>query len=376
MNFEELKSCIENLRMIENYQPVFIKTLLESPNYQATQDQIISELKEANQNADLDYLDIHWAVIHEVLEPKPNLVKYDKESKILSLIVDEKLSGEQESTLIELCNDQIAKTNSGNQTIIDPIKFQELHEKFLEDMKNEAKEMSVEPPNDEFTNFQHPYFLAEEVKYKRKAAEKSQKALSLENWDEWKSEPTKIFEAVKNACQQKIHDNLITWQYLAKGKKPSILHPLNDDLIDKLGIQFYDFFKGSTDFPTRFDNLIQFLQDNNIPPASQVLAYLSFILDPEQYIPIREIDFKNLAVYYNCYRKLKGQFSWEKYSVFLDMLEDAKSLLAQQYDRPDTIEAHSYLWCASSLLSQTQVQQNYFILTQNPDSKSSPFVYV
>ena len=94
--------------MIENYQPVFIKTLLESPNYQATQDQIISELKEANQNADLDYLDIHWAVIHEVLEPKPNLVKYDKESKILSLIVDEKLSNEQKSTLIELCDDQIA----------------------------------------------------------------------------------------------------------------------------------------------------------------------------------------------------------------------------------------------------------------------------
>ena len=82
MNFEELKSCIENLRMIENYQPVFIKTLLESPNYQATQDQIISELKEANQNADLDYLDIHWAVYpRSFLSQKPNLVKYDKESK-------------------------------------------------------------------------------------------------------------------------------------------------------------------------------------------------------------------------------------------------------------------------------------------------------
>ena len=64
-------------------------------------------------------------------------------------------------------------------------------------MKIEAKKISVEPPNDEFTNFQHPYFLAEEVKYKREAAEKAQKALSLEKWDEWKSEPTKIFDAVK-----------------------------------------------------------------------------------------------------------------------------------------------------------------------------------
>ena len=357
--------------MIENYQPVFIKTLLESPNYQATQDQIISELKEANQNADLDYLDIHWTVIHEVLEPKPNLVKYDKESKILSLIVDEKLSDEQKSTLIELCDEQIAKVN---QSTIDPIKFQELHEKFLQGMKIKAKKISVEPPNDEFTNFQHPYFLAEEVKYKKEAAEKAQKALSLENWDKWKSEPTKIFEAVRNACEQKIHVNLIAWQYLAKGKKPSILHPLNDDLIDKLGIQFYDFFKGSTDFPTRLDNLIQFLKDNSIPAASQVLAYLSFILDPEQYIPIRETEFKNLAMYYKCYRTSTPRFSWDKYSVFLDMLENAKSLLAQQYDRPDTIEAHSYLWCASSLLSKTQSKKYWLIIPGDNSDKKSEFI--
>ena len=124
--------------MNENYQPVMIKTLLESPNYKATRDQIISKLKEANQNEDQNWGMVFLDRIREQFseKKKPNLVKYDEQKKVLSLIVDGKLSDEQKSRLIELCDEQIAKFN---QTTIDPIKFQELHEKFLEDMKIEAK---------------------------------------------------------------------------------------------------------------------------------------------------------------------------------------------------------------------------------------------
>ena len=49
MNFDELKTTIMNLRMNKNYQPVFIKTLLESTDYQASREEIISKLKESNQ---------------------------------------------------------------------------------------------------------------------------------------------------------------------------------------------------------------------------------------------------------------------------------------------------------------------------------------
>lgn len=350
--------------MIENYQPVYIRTLLESPNYQATRDQIISKLTEANNNEDRDYGQIFWDVIYEVLKGKPNLVKYDKESKILTLIVDEKLSGEQESTLIELCNDQIAKTNSGNQTIIDPIKFQELHEKFLEEMKIQAQNMSVEPPNDEFTNFQHPYIAKEEIRYKREVVEKAQKDLSLEKWDEWKSEPSKIFDAVGKACHvivdKKICGNLVSWRvidnFFDKQK--------NDELINDIGKQFYNFFKGGSsekkEFSVRLDNFIQFLKNNKLPVSSQLLAYLSFVLDPEQYTPIRIEAFEKLAKYYNCSREFKESFSWERYSVLLNMLEGVKYLL-KEYGVPDTIEAHSYLWITSNLLTKMN-DDNFWIV--------------
>ena len=93
LDFEELKSCIENLQMKENYQPVMIKTLLESPNYEATRDQIISKLKEANQNEDKNWGMVFLDRIREQFseKKKPNLVKYDEKKKVLSLIVDGKL---------------------------------------------------------------------------------------------------------------------------------------------------------------------------------------------------------------------------------------------------------------------------------------------
>ena len=97
LDFEELKSCIENLRMIENYQPVMIKTLLESPNYESTREQVISKLREANQNEDRNWGMVFLDGINEQFSEakKPNLVEYDEQKKVLSLIVDEKLSDKQ-----------------------------------------------------------------------------------------------------------------------------------------------------------------------------------------------------------------------------------------------------------------------------------------
>ena len=129
MNYEELKSCIGNLEMRKNYQPVIIKTLLESPNYKSSREQVISKLREASQNPDKKWSMVFWDRIKEQFSPKkkPNFVKYDKKSKILSLIVDGKLSDEQESTLIKLCDEQIAKMDSVNQNQDEMSKDDELY---------------------------------------------------------------------------------------------------------------------------------------------------------------------------------------------------------------------------------------------------------
>ena len=99
--------------MNENYQPVMIKTLLESPNYESTREQVMSKLREANQNEDRNWGMVFLDRINEQFSEakKPDLVEYDEQKKVLSLIVDGKLSYEQKSRLIELCDEQIAKFN-------------------------------------------------------------------------------------------------------------------------------------------------------------------------------------------------------------------------------------------------------------------------
>ena len=150
-----------NLRMNKNYQPVFIKTLLESTDYQASREEIISKLKESNQNRERDWGQTFWDVVNEVLSQKENLVEYSTETKVLKLLIDETLSNEEKLTLVKLCEKKILEIDilQGQGKLIDPIRFQKLHKKFLEHMKMKAQEMSIEPPNDEFTNFQHPYIL-------------------------------------------------------------------------------------------------------------------------------------------------------------------------------------------------------------------------
>ena len=76
-------------------------------------------------------------MVNEVLSQKENLIKYSTETKVLKLLVDEKLSNEEKLTLVELCEKKILEIDilQGRGKLIDPIRFQKLHKKFLEHMK-------------------------------------------------------------------------------------------------------------------------------------------------------------------------------------------------------------------------------------------------
>ena len=123
-------------------------------------------------------------------------------------------------------------------------------------MKIKAQEMSIEPPNDEFTNFQHPYIVNEEITYKKEVIEKAKKVLSLEKWDKWKSEPSKIFAAVKNACDPKVAGNLLTnpAQY-GPDREHKIFEQTDDKRINDLGNEFFKFLLKLVYFSKYFKSL-------------------------------------------------------------------------------------------------------------------------
>ena len=123
----------------------------------------------------------------------------------------------------------------------------------------------------------------------------------------------------------------------------------------------FNWFKGGNnskeEFSIRYDSLIKFHNDNNIGLSSQIFAYLSFLLDPEQYIPIRISKFEPLASYYKCSLS-KRPSSWTDYSALLDILEEVKSLLEENYGKPNTLETHSYLWIVSDLIPKMNDTKN------------------
>ena len=86
MKFDELFVTIDTLSMKKNYQPVMIKTLLESPNYKSSTEQLISKLKEASKNPDKNWSMVVWDRINEQFQSKkkPNL--YAKYSSLLLAI--------------------------------------------------------------------------------------------------------------------------------------------------------------------------------------------------------------------------------------------------------------------------------------------------
>ena len=68
ISFVDLKNFLTSqMTMFANYQPVIIKTLLNSPDYRTHRDIITTNLKEANNFDDKDYAQIAYDVQKEVL---------------------------------------------------------------------------------------------------------------------------------------------------------------------------------------------------------------------------------------------------------------------------------------------------------------------
>jgi len=113
MNFEELETFLKEITMYENYQPVIIRTLLQSLGYRTTRDNIIEKLREENNDENRNYSQILWDVTNEVLnKPERKIVEWNKQTNEYSLNTPASLSDEEEKTLIDLCNYNIKRIRS------------------------------------------------------------------------------------------------------------------------------------------------------------------------------------------------------------------------------------------------------------------------
>lgn len=209
-------------------------------------------------------------------------------------------------------------------------------------------------PGEHFVNFQHSYFVASEIEYKKEIIKKSQGCLSLGKWDEWLINGNgKILTVLKEVCGPSISKNLLVHRYGGKASAPPLYKESGVHRINSLERQFYNFFLGGPNDPKelgrRFDALADYLRSEHLGAPWAFMAYLVFLADPSRYFPIRAGYFDNLLKFYGIKKTISGYVNWENYSLLLDIADQLRELL-EIYGWATALEIQSYMWIVSSML--------------------------
>ena len=106
MNFKELQQYCKKMRMMHIYQPVMIKTLIQS-NGKANAQKIAKEILKKDQSQIDYYTEQTRNMVGKVLR-KNKVVQYNKETKNFELDLSN-LSEKNQSKIIEICDEKIAK---------------------------------------------------------------------------------------------------------------------------------------------------------------------------------------------------------------------------------------------------------------------------
>ncbi|QLH09463.1 AAA family ATPase [Candidatus Nitrosotenuis sp. DW1] len=231
--------------------------------------------------------------------------------------------------------------------VVNEEQFQKAHKLF-------EKEMRVQSNGIPFTDFNHPYLLKSEINYKREIVEKTSHLRSLDNLHQWIKTKGNLLEKLRQVCSQSTCKNLLMGSnYGIEGNSAASLHLVSEELVSEYERILFEFFtyanNSQEEFGKKFDQLIEFLEKNNLKTDWRFLAYLSFIANPEKYFPIQPTLFKKLMQFYGNQYEYRANFSWKLYSTILELAEILKIKLVK-YGKLDPIQIQSYMWVVSKLI--------------------------
>lgn len=238
---------------------------------------------------------------------------------------------------------------------IDDVQFRRAHTAFERYMLSYSLR-----PGISFRNFQHPFLVEDEIRYKWGVFDRATDILSRPKWTEWRSKtPAKIVDVVKAACQPSVTKNLLEHRFGPQSSSEAALYRVTiADQVSSLGIQLFDFFWGGGTTPDevgpRFDCFVDYLKRNHLGPGWPFLAYLLFLLDCTRYFPVRPTHFDALLHFYGIQESISGHVSWERYSLLLELADVLRNRLAR-FGPADAIAIQSYMWVVSNLILRKEV---------------------
>lgn len=209
--------------------------------------------------------------------------------------------------------------------------FEQLYKEFVEFIKKIADE--------DFVSFKKSNsYVDYEENYKYSINREAKLNLRSPEWKPADVGTGKIQKAVESAMMVKVNynfrniqNNLINWR---KIKNFSAL-----DKDKKLEQLFFDFYKNKIIPQTAFEGLMEYFD-------YQIIAYLFFIKDYNQFLPISVKVFDevisgklNIEDF-----KTSRRISWDNYKTFIEIIKQTHRFLRTKDKDATLLDAHSFLW--------------------------------
>jgi hypothetical protein len=215
-------------------------------------------------------------------------------------------------------------------TAISPYILEQLYKEFVQFLKEIAGE--------DFVSFKSSKYVIEQENYKDSIYQEAKHNLGSKFWTLDDIGTGGIQKAVNAAILSKVihnsvvyENNLINWR-----KKDEFAKLGRDKGLEQL---FFNFYKNKIKPENAFPYFQRYFD-------YQLIAYLFFINNKEQFLPISQNAFDK--IFEDKLRipnfKTSGNVSWENYKTFNDIIKEVHRFLKTKVKEPTLLDAHSFLW--------------------------------
>lgn len=185
--------------------------------------------------------------------------------------------------------------------------------------------------SEQFQTFAASDYLNGQEGYKRTIYNEAKRRLGVSDWQTEDIGTGRIQARVGSALLNGGENNLINWRKIDEFRNLAV-NPELEQL-------FFDFYKNRVPDSVVFERLSHEL-------SYQLIAYLFFIKNDTQYLPISQRIFDEIIA-----ERLEiedfttaGQMSWENYKTFIDIIKQVHRFLRTKDNNATLLDAHSFLW--------------------------------
>jgi 5-methylcytosine-specific restriction protein A len=208
--------------------------------------------------------------------------------------------------------------------------FEQLYQEFVNFIKAVSQE--------DFESFKKSNYVDNEENYKYLIYQEAKRKLRSSDWKSQDIGTGKIQQAVKSAVSvtvkhnsKSLYNNLINWR-----KIQAFSNLDNDRNLEQL---FFDFYQSKISPQQAFEALMGYFD-------YQLIAYLFFIKDYNQFLPVSQKVFDDVIAdkLHLLDFKTSRRKSWDNYKTFNSIIKQTHHFLKTRDKDATLLDAHSFLW--------------------------------